>query len=126
MKKSATGVLLLSGALMACASSGSQEPVAGFGQSGPSTVTVEVNNRNFDRATLHWSTPGTRVRLGVVEGVSVRTFTIERFTVSQPVQIEINQTGGARCITPELITDPGDHLYLEIAPVFGETANCVR
>lgn len=116
---------LILGLVTACSSGGSQQGGESFGQTGPSTVTVEVNNRNFARATLWWHARGSRQRLGVVEGNTTDVFTIERFTVSQPVQIEINLTAGQRCITGELITDPGDQLYLEIAPNFRDTAGCV-
>jgi hypothetical protein len=107
----------------ACSSSGGDQPPRSFGQA-PSTVTIEVNNRNFARATLHWVTGGTRRRLGAVEGLNEVTFTIDRFSVSQPVQIEINQTAGQRCTTRQIIVDPGDVLYLEIRVNFRDTPNC--
>lgn len=97
---------------------------AGFGRPVPTTVTVEVNNRNFASATIWWMARGSRRRLGVVEGNVSETFTIQRFTFTQPVRLEIQLTAGERCVTPEIQTDPGDRLYLEIAPSFGDTPNC--
>lgn len=119
-------VVLLAAAswALSCAS-GSNGPGQGaFEQATPTTVSVEVNNRNFSRVTVWWIGPASRQRLGVVEGHVSRTFTIERFTVTQHVQLEMQLTAGQRCVTPELQTDPGDRLYLEIAPVFTDTPNC--
>jgi len=118
------GVALVMGMTAGCSSGYSADPGQSFAQTGPTTVTVEVLNRNFARATLWWQARGSRERLGVVEGNTTQVFTIQRFTVSQPVMIEINLTAGQRCVTGELMTDPGDQLYLEIAPNFRDTPNC--
>ena len=119
------GIALIVGMASGCSSAGGgADSGQSFAQMGTSTVTVEVLNRNFAQATLWWQSRGSRQRLGIVEGNTTRVFTIQRFTVSQPVFLEINLTAGQRCVTSEIMTDPGDQLYLEIAPNFRDTPNC--
>lgn len=111
-------------ALIACSggSSGSQADES-FATPRADQIFIEVDNQNFDRATVWYQTSGNRRRVGVVEGKTSQTFTIDNWRIAAPIQVEIVLTAGGRCITPELQADPGDNLYLQV-PVGGVLSSC--
>jgi hypothetical protein len=116
-------VLVCAVALSACASSTSRDPFEGGVRE--STIEVEVLNLNFNDATLYAIRMGQRIRLGIVTGAKSKTFTV-RWATSQPLRFEIRLLAGDRCVTGEIMADPGDRLYLEIPQNFASDPSCRR
>ena len=76
-------------------------------------VEIEVQNLNFNQATLWAIGPTGRRRLGIVNGKSTQTFTLD-WAFSGLLQIEMQILSDGRCLTEQLETDPGDLPYLEV------------
>jgi hypothetical protein len=123
-RRSAVGLLAL--AATACGAGGDfpdrRDP---FPASLPTTVRIIVQNRNFQDARLYTYRRGTRSLLGTVPGKADREFVIN-WDFPDPMSVEIDMLAGPRCITEELMVDPGDILELQIAPRFSDTAGCRR
>ena len=114
-------VLALTGAACAAPTQGSP---FGVGPEGERTISIEVRNLNFSDATLHALRGAERVRLGTVTGKTDRTFRIE-WTISVPLQIEIDLLAGERCTTRALNVDPGDAITLQIESDLRRSGDCV-
>lgn len=89
----------------------------------PSSVQLIVQNQNFSEATLYTIRRGRRSRLGNVGGKQEHEFTID-WDIPEPMRIEIRLLAGPRCLTQEMMIDPGDVLELQIRPVLTETMGC--
>lgn len=87
------------------------------------TIRIVVQNLNFADARLYALRRGTRTSLGTVGGKQDDEFTLE-WSVSEPLQIEINLMAGPTCTTEPLMADPGDLLELQIALEFSRTGVC--
>lgn len=120
--RAALGVLACVLLSSSCAST-SRDPFSGGERE--TSVEVEVLNLNFNDATLYAIRMGQRIRLGIVTGAKSETFTL-RWTTSQPLRFEIRLLAGDRCVTGEIMTDPGDRLYLEIPQNFASDPSCRR
>jgi hypothetical protein len=92
----------------------------------PTNVRLNVQNRNFNDATLYViddvSASGGR-RLGIVGGNSSARFVLE-WNFASDLSIRIDTLGGS-CITPPLTVGPGEELNLEITPDFSQSAFCL-
>lgn len=75
---------------------------------------LEVINNNFSDATIWVVFPAGRIRLGTVSGNATSRFQLSSDYVFQPVYLQIDLIGGARCVTDTLTLDEGDRLHLEI------------
>lgn len=80
---------------------------------GPQTISIHVQNLNFNEATLWALSPAGRQRLGVVSGKGDAVYRIA-WNIPQPLQIEIDVLSGSRCTTEPVQADPGDSLDLRI------------
>lgn len=80
---------------------------------GPRTISIHVQNLNFNDATLWAVSNSGRQRLGVVGGKGDAVYRIP-WTFPQRLQIEIDLLAGSRCTTEPLQVDPGDSLELQI------------
>lgn len=78
-------------------------------------VQIQVMNFNFSDATV-WLLvrDARRMRLGYVTGKSDAVFTVP-WTFSEPVRLEFDLVADVRCITEEIMVDPGDILELQIS-----------
>ncbi len=76
------------------------------------TVTIEVENHNFNDATLRAIARMER-RLGVVTGNGRETFTIPWTTVDD-LQIRIDLLAGSRFTTNRVTVSPGESVFLTI------------
>ena len=78
-------------------------------------VEIQVMNFNFSDATI-WLLvrDSRRMRLGYVTGKSDAVFTIP-WTFSEPVRLEFDLVATVRCVTEEMMVDPGDILELQIS-----------
>ena len=118
-------------ALTACASSGagSQDRTANpFSQEleGRREVQIQVMNFNFSDATV-WALArdGRRNRLGTVTGKTDKTFTIP-WTFSEPMRIEFDLLADVRCLTEQIMVDPGDILEVQISVDPSPDPQCSR
>lgn len=114
MRTSSPSLLALILAFTACSSGGGGGGPDPFATPREDRIFIEVENRNFDRATIWYETRSRRQRLGAVEGKTNQTFTVQNWPVSAPIFLEVHLTAGQTCRTPELQADPGDNLYLEV------------
>jgi hypothetical protein len=78
-------------------------------------VQVQVKNYHFSDATV-WVLvrDARRMRLGYVTGKTDAVFTIP-WTFPEPMRLEFDLLADVRCITEELMVDPGDILELQIS-----------
>ncbi len=111
--------------LSACAAARPDSPFTAA-QGERNVIRIEVQNHNFDDATL-WAVVqnARRIRLGRVTGKSDAQFSIP-WSFSESLSIEIDMMAGPRCLTSSVTVDPGDVLELQIQPVFSNTADCVQ
>ncbi|MDT8340082.1 MAG: hypothetical protein RQ751_01100 [Longimicrobiales bacterium] len=82
-------------------------------EEGTREIKVEVLNLNFSDATVYALRQGQRIRLGRVAGKGREFFTL-RWPTSLSLQLEFRLLAAEQCVTENLNTDPGDHIYLEI------------
>ena len=108
-------------ATTACASQGQQAPQP---QARDYALTVEVQNQNYNSATVYAYREGFRDRLGVVEATDTKTFAFRWPTYS--VRFLINFLGQGCVITESLSVDPGDDLLLVIRVIDDDSANRSR
>jgi hypothetical protein len=114
-----TRVTSLAFALLVAGCGGGQMISGGGGgpfaaaEDGPQTISIHVQNLNFNDATLWAISPGGRQRLGIVGGKNDAVYRIS-WNTPQTLQLEIDVLAGSRCTTEPLQVDPGDSLDLQI------------
>ena len=74
---------------------------------------IEVSNLNFNDATLHALTGGTRLRLGTVTGKSDTRYTID-WPISRDLWIEVDLVGEGVFTTNAVSAQPGTMVQLFI------------
>lgn len=77
------------------------------------SLRILVDNLNFNDATLHLVTGGSRSRLGVVTGKSTATFSVD-WTVPRSVWIDVDLVGEDGFRTNAVDGRPGESLQLLI------------
>ena len=128
MKRGAA-VLILAALALGCAAGGPRtegtDPFSGDpGERGE--LRIEVQNFNFSDARLYALVRDSERRLlGQVTGKGEETFTM-RWTFPQPLRLEIDLLAGPKCVTREIMADPGDVLDLQIEEHFLQTRRCER
>lgn len=103
-------------AVAGCASmSGGENPFAGGGGGGEGerSLLIEVQNLNFNDATLHAVSSGRRERMGRVSGKSNASFRIP-WQSTQPLRIEIDLLAGSDYRTNAVSASPSDQIRLVI------------
>ena len=113
-----TRLTLLAFPLLLAGCAGGRMPSNGGGpfaaaDDGPQTISIHVQNLNFNDAALWAISRSGRERLGIVGGKSDAVYRIA-WNMPQPLQIEIDLLAGERCTTEPISTDPGDSLDLQI------------
>lgn len=106
-----------------CAATQTANPFDGAVQ-GDRTIRIEVRNFNFADATLFARRGSQRIRMGVVTGKTDRNFDVP-WTISVPLQVEINLLAGDRCITPPRNVEPGEVILLQIPINLSNDSDCV-
>lgn len=127
----ATAVLLGAALVVGCAGGGggiraeATDPFSGdAGERGE--LRIEVQNYNFSDARIYAVVRDADRRfLGRVTGKRDATFTL-RWTLPQPFRLEIDLLAGPRCLTRQIMADPGDVLDLRIEEHFLDTRGCDR
>ncbi|MDX1449945.1 MAG: hypothetical protein R3246_12875 [Acidimicrobiia bacterium] len=76
-------------------------------------IQLQVENMDFNDATLHAVTDGGRERIGTVSGKGQDTFTIE-WPFTRDLRVEINLLASDRYTTPRLTVSPGERVRLRI------------
>jgi hypothetical protein len=114
----ALAVVLLTG----CA--GSARRLDPFTGEGSSTMRVDVQNNNFNDATIYYTQlGGSERRIGDVVGNGRRSFTVPlEFTGDVRFRIELLADG--ECTMYPVVVSPGDVIGLQIVPDFPGAANC--
>lgn len=80
---------------------------------------VQVENQGFSDMVIYAVSGGQRVRLGLANGHSTRTFTIPRYLVggAGPLRFLADPIGGDRTpVSEEMVVQPGDLVTLTIPP----------
>jgi len=110
-------LFLFVGALAGCgpASAGSEAGAFGTDPATAEAVQVTIQNQNFYDATVTalWE-GGSRERVGIVTGLTTRTFTIE--TRSDALRFEIDFLAGGNFVGELVPANPGDHIELTLSP----------
>lgn len=107
-------VLLSTLAVAGCSSlSGGQNPFEGGGAEEERSILIQVQNLNFNDATLHALSSGRRQRLGRVSGKSTASFRIP-WQGSQQLRIEIDLLAGSDYRTNGVLASPRDRVRLVI------------
>jgi hypothetical protein len=91
---------------------------------GDRTIRIEVRNFNFADATLYARRGSERIRMGVVTGKTDQTFNIP-WSVSLPLQVEINLLAGDRCITRPRSVEPGEVILVQIQINMANDPDCI-
>ena len=78
-------------------------------------IQIQVKNFNFGDATV-WALirDGRRTRLGYVTGKTDAVFTLP-WRFSEPLRLEFDLLADVRCVTEQIMVDPGDILELQIS-----------
>lgn len=99
-----------------CASlSSGDNPFSGEGGEGARSIRIDVRNLNFNDATLHAVSSGSRYRMGTVSGKSDASFEV-RWEGQQTLEIEIDLLAGGRHTTRPISVSPQDRVQLVIQP----------
>lgn len=106
-----------------CLRGGASNPFVAS-EGGERSIRIEVRNFNFADATLWALRGGERIRMGVVTGKTDRSFDV-RWTVTLPLQIEIDLLAGDRCVTRPMSVDPGEVIQLQIAVDLASSPDCI-
>lgn len=77
------------------------------------TITIFVENLDFNDATLHVIADGSRERLGTVSGKQEERFTVG-WNFVRDLSIHINMLAGDEFTTPRLAVNPGERVRLVI------------
>lgn len=106
--------LLVLGLLLAvggCSVAGIPNPFDRGG--GPGSLRIEIHNLNFNDATLHVVSGGTRIRLGTVTGKSTAVHTLD-WDTARDLRMEVNLVGEGPFSTNRVDARPGQTLELHI------------
>jgi len=99
-----------------------RDPFARDGSGAEESVRVEVQNLNFNDATIFAMRSGQQVRLGRVTGKSDQTFTIS-WNFALPISFRVDIVGGQSCRTPSIGVDPGSLVWVQV-PSDAGLSNC--
>ena len=104
--------------LVACASSRADP----FDEGGGS-IRIEVDNQNFQDATLYALSSTGRRRLGRVTGKSQGEFTMD-WNFSDPLRIHIDLLAAGSCTTRGLLVSPGEIVQLIVSSRLDSDPDC--
>jgi hypothetical protein len=113
--------LLVCMAPLACAAGGRGSP---FGGESDGPLVVEVQNRNFLDATVHLTRDGTRMRLGIVNGKSDQSFTVD-WSPNLQMVLYVDFLAGGACRTRPILMQPGQRYVLELRADIRANVDCV-
>ncbi len=91
-------------------------------ETGPPIV-VEVQNNNFQDATVYLFRDGERTRLGIVTGKTDQTFAVP-WRANLYLRFEVRFIGGGACATRRIPMEPGQRYVLELQPDLRVNLDC--
>ena len=111
---------VLAVALAACSAGQARSPFDGPASSGPAEdqIRVEVQNLNFNDATIWALRASQRVRVGRVSGKSTQVFTI-RWNVAQPIGFEVDVVSARTCRTGQVVVNANSRVWVTIPSDMG-------
>ena len=87
---------------------------------GPEQIAVNVDNRNFNDATVYAVVPGSRRRLGVVTGKTTASFRLD-WDRDQTIRLRVDLLAAQTYTTQGLRVRPGEQVQLIIDPILART-----
>jgi hypothetical protein len=88
-------------------------------------VVIEIQNNNFQDATVFIVREGERRRLGVVVGKTDETFGIP-WRPNFLMRLEVRFLGGGSCATRDIQMEPGQRFVLALQPDLRVDQECIR
>ncbi|MDA0313325.1 MAG: hypothetical protein O2992_14590 [Gemmatimonadetes bacterium] len=89
------------------------DPFGSRAEQGREQLRVEIQNLNFNDATVFALRQGQRIRLGEVTGKSDGKFTVE-WNLALPVEFMIDFVGGQSCTVGGIPADPGSTIWIQV------------
>lgn len=119
--RAALALVALVGA-SACGALGNNvpNPFAGGAQAGEDRLRIQVQNMNFNDATVYAVSAGQRIRLGNVTGKTDESFQID-WNFANPIAFQVDVVGGRGCDTTAIPVDPGARVWLQIPSEVGRS-----
>ena len=102
-------------ALTGCA--GGPQPETGL------PIVIEIQNNNFQDATVYAIREGERQRLGVVVGKTDDAYAIP-WRPNFALRLEVRFLGGGACATREILMEPGQRYVLDLQPDLRLNQDC--
>lgn len=81
-------------------------------------IRVEVQNLNFNDATVYAMRASQRIRIGRVTGKTDQVFTID-WNVAQPIGFVVDVVGGRSCRTTQVIVEAEGRVWVSIPSDMG-------
>ena len=106
----AATVGVLAAAAFGCSAFGGGDPFTGTTKA---EIVIEVDNRNFNQATVWVLSSSGQRRLGVVNGKVMKTFTV-RWSRPDDLRLRVRVLGEQGFTTDRQLVVPGDHVELRI------------
>ena len=83
-------------------------------------IRVEVDNLNFNDATIWAMRSGQRIRVGRVTGKTEQNFTIE-WNMAVPISFQVDVVSGRTCGTQQIPVDSNSRVWVTIPSSLGLT-----
>ena len=103
-------VAVFTAATAGCSAFGRGDPFTGTTKG---QIVIEVDNRNFNQATVWMLSSSGERRLGVVNGRIKKSFPV-RWPRSDDLRLRVRVMGERGFTTPRQLVVPGDHVGLRI------------
>lgn len=101
----------------ACSTSQPRDPFEGGGEAASTSIRINVENHNFNEATIR-AVGRTERRLGTVPGNGNESFTMNWPTVND-LRVQIDILAGDRYTTNRVTVSPGETVHLTVAnPIY--------
>lgn len=97
-----------------------RDPFSGTPSETEGRIRVEVQNLNFNDATIYAVRGGQEIRVGRLTGKTDERYNLS-WAFTLPLQFRIDLVGGRRCSTIRIQVDPGDQLFVQIPSNVGVT-----
>jgi hypothetical protein len=107
------GILLMSGCTARTSAPSPFDGDPGTGSRTEDPIRIDVQNLNFNDATVWAIRQGQRVRLGRVTGKTDETFTLD-WNLALPISFVIDVTGGRECQTGRIGVERNARVWVQI------------
>jgi len=86
-------------------------------------IVIEIQNNNFQDATVYAIREGERQRLGIVVGKTDDAYAIP-WRPNFALRLEVRFLGGGACATREILMEPGQRYVLDLQPDLRLNQDC--